>query len=118
VSQLSCYTYLQSPAPPSDPSYDHALTIARLEYELTEIEKLVPLKGHLIRTYVHRREILLSQLIRERDSLVKGKKEIKQKFDAADVYVADFAKVSNLSLQPGSADGVRQPMLLQVRSKM
>lgn len=33
------------------------------------------------------------ELTKERDAMVKGKKEIKQRFDAADVYVADYVKV-------------------------
>jgi hypothetical protein len=40
-----------------------------------------------------RREARLEQLTKERDALVKSKKEIKQKYEAADVFVFDFAKV-------------------------
>lgn len=40
-----------------------------------------------------RREELLASLTKERDAVVKAKKEIKAKFDAVDVYLIDFAKV-------------------------
>lgn len=48
-------------------------------------------------THGDRREATVAQLTKEREGLVKAKKEIKQKFDAVDVYLADFAKVSILS---------------------
>ncbi|WWC64498.1 uncharacterized protein I303_107108 [Kwoniella dejecticola CBS 10117] len=60
--------------------HEHELTIARLEYELKEIEK---------------REILLSQISKERDNLIKAKKEIKMKFDAVDVHLGGFSRSAN-----------------------
>ncbi|WWC72087.1 uncharacterized protein I206_106047 [Kwoniella pini CBS 10737] len=60
--------------------YDHELTIARLEYELKEIEK---------------REIELNQITKERDNLIKIKKEIKMKFDAVDVHLGGFSRSAN-----------------------
>ncbi|CAD6586081.1 MAG: hypothetical protein TREMPRED_004325, partial [Tremellales sp. Tagirdzhanova-0007] len=63
-----------------DESFEFAQTIARLEHELSEIQQ---------------REALLAQLTKDRDALIKSKKEIKAKFDAVDVYLTDFAKTSN-----------------------
>ncbi|WWC91793.1 uncharacterized protein L201_006740 [Kwoniella dendrophila CBS 6074] len=63
-----------------DEDYEHELTIARLEFELKEIEK---------------REIQVAQLTKERDNLIKTKKEIKMKFDAVDVHLSGFARSAN-----------------------
>ena len=40
-----------------------------------------------------RRETLVAQLTKDRDAIIKAKKEIKVKFDTVDVYLTDFAKV-------------------------
>lgn len=62
----------------TDESYEYALTIARLEQELEEIQS---------------REKRLEALSKEQEGLIKSKKEIKHKFDAVDTYLSDFAKV-------------------------
>lgn len=41
-----------------------------------------------------RRETLVAKLTKERDDIIRSKKEIKKKYDAADVYLTDYAKVS------------------------
>ncbi|ORY33372.1 hypothetical protein BCR39DRAFT_519489 [Naematelia encephala] len=58
-------------------SDSHVRIISQLEQELADIE---------------RREAILAQLIKDRDALVKAKKEIKLKFDAADVHLTNYAK--------------------------
>ncbi|WVR07622.1 hypothetical protein IAU60_004664 [Kwoniella sp. DSM 27419] len=64
--------------PPHDSEdYDQTLMIARLEHELEEIT---------------RREAQVAQLTKDRDALIKAKKEIKIKFDAVDVHLAGFAR--------------------------
>ncbi|EIW71957.1 hypothetical protein TREMEDRAFT_70597 [Tremella mesenterica DSM 1558] len=65
---------------PDDNSYPYALTTARLEQELADVIKL---------------EGQLAQLTRDREAVIKAKKEIKSKFDAVDVYLTDFAKTTN-----------------------
>lgn len=40
---------------------------------------------------------MVAQLTKDRDGLIKAKKEIKARFDAVDVYLTDFAKVRLLS---------------------
>ncbi|RSH91925.1 hypothetical protein EHS25_009295 [Saitozyma podzolica] len=60
--------------------YEHALTIARLEHELAEIEK---------------REAIIAQLTRDRDALIKSKREIKMKFDAVESYLVDHTRMFN-----------------------
>jgi hypothetical protein len=65
-------------APKEDESFEYALTIARLEQELQEIEN---------------REKQVELLSKQQDGLIKSKKEIKHKFDAIDTYLSDFAKV-------------------------
>ncbi len=80
-----------------DESYEYTLTIARLEHELSEIQQSVSSPIRIFRTTDAgrcRREALVSQLTKDRDALIKAKKEIKAKFDAVDVYLTDFAKVS------------------------
>ncbi|WVW86262.1 hypothetical protein I302_108304 [Kwoniella bestiolae CBS 10118] len=60
--------------------YENELMIARLEHELREIEK---------------RENQVNQLTKERDTLIKTKKEIKMKFDAVDVHLGGFSRSAN-----------------------
>lgn len=45
-------------------------------------------------TLISRREELLASLTKEQDSIIKTKKEIKQRFDAVDTYLNDYSKVS------------------------
>ncbi|KAK8853280.1 hypothetical protein IAR55_003984 [Kwoniella newhampshirensis] len=66
--------------PQDDDGYEHALTISKLEDELNEITK---------------REAHLAQLTKDRDSLIRAKKEIKIKFDAVDVHLTGFARSAN-----------------------
>lgn len=40
------------------------------------------------------REERLAELTKERDGLVRVRREVQKKFDTVDVYLADFAKVS------------------------
>ena len=51
-----------------------------------------------------RREELLASLTKEQDSIIKTKKEIKQRFDAVDTYLNDYSKVSYMSLNVTGAD--------------
>ncbi|WWD03725.1 hypothetical protein V865_001781 [Kwoniella europaea PYCC6329] len=60
--------------------YENQLMIARLEHELKEIEK---------------RENQVNQLSKQRDNLIKTKKEIKMKFDAVDVHLGGFSRSAN-----------------------
>ncbi|WRT70158.1 uncharacterized protein IL334_007152 [Kwoniella shivajii] len=60
--------------------YEHELTIARLEQELKEIEK---------------REVQVAQLTKDRDILIRTKKEIKLRFDAVDIHLGGFARSAN-----------------------
>lgn len=41
------------------------------------------------------REGLLADLTKERDSLVRARREVRAKFDAVDVWLADYAKTTN-----------------------
>jgi hypothetical protein len=76
---------LTDTAAPGDESYEDKLTIARLESELAEIIQWVPtLPRHAETTLIIRREELLASLTKEQDSIIKTKKEIKQRFDAVD----------------------------------
>lgn len=72
--------------------------IARLEYELAEIQRSVEcefgLPKKLTIDLLIRRETLVAKLTKERDDIIRSKKEIKKKYDAADVYLTDYAKVS------------------------
>ena len=43
-----------------------------------------------------RREEELAALIKEQEGVIKTKKEMKNKFDAVDTYLNDYAKVSHL----------------------
>ncbi|KAK4686492.1 hypothetical protein P7C73_g3626, partial [Tremellales sp. Uapishka_1] len=61
-------------------SYEHAIHMARLQHELDDVLE---------------REALLASLTKERDSLIKAKKEIKLNSDKVDVYLADFAKTTS-----------------------
>ncbi|WWD19703.1 hypothetical protein CI109_104167 [Kwoniella shandongensis] len=71
---------LSSLPPKDDEGYEHAVTIARLENELNEITK---------------REAHLAQLTKDRDALIRAKKEIKIKFDAVDVHLTGFGRSAN-----------------------
>jgi hypothetical protein len=81
-------------AAPDDESYDHAVTIARLENELAEIIQYASPPA-IVRSLIQRREELLASLTKEQESVIKTKKEIKHRFDAVDTYLGDFAKVSH-----------------------
>ncbi|KAI9634167.1 uncharacterized protein MKK02DRAFT_28845 [Dioszegia hungarica] len=61
--------------------YDYALIIAQLEEELKEIEE---------------REVDVAALTKDRDSLIKAKKEIKLKFDLTETWLTDYARSVNL----------------------
>ncbi|KAL7424558.1 hypothetical protein Q5752_000242 [Cryptotrichosporon argae] len=64
----------------ADEGYAHALALARLEHELAEITA---------------REERLAALIKERDGLVRARKEIKTRTDTVNVYLADYAKTTS-----------------------
>jgi len=49
-------------------------------------------------TLTSRREELLASLTKEQDSIIKTKKEIKQRFDAVDTYLNDYSKVSPMTV--------------------
>lgn len=55
------------------------MVVARLEAELAAIMK---------------QEERLAELTKERDGLVRVRREVQKRFDVVDVYLADFAKVS------------------------
>lgn len=58
----------------------YALTLLRLESELSTLIA---------------REEHLADLTKERDSLVRARREVRAKFDAVDVWLADYAKTTN-----------------------
>ena len=89
-------TGLTDTAAPEDESYEDKLTIARLESELAEI---IQYASSLTdgTTLTSRREELLASLTKEQDSIIKTKKEIKQRFDAVDTYLNDYSKVRSMN---------------------
>ena len=89
-------TGLTDTAAPEDESYEDKLTIARLESELAEIIQYA-FSFTDGATLTSRREELLASLTKEQDSIIKTKKEIKQRFDAVDTYLSDYSKVSSVN---------------------
>lgn len=61
-------------------SRDHARVMALLEGELAAVIE---------------REQLLAELTRERDALVRARREVRARSDAVDVWLADYAKTTN-----------------------
>lgn len=48
----------------------------------------------LIKLTLRRREVDVAALTKDRDSLIKAKKEIKLKFDLTETWLTDYARVS------------------------
>ncbi|WVQ84658.1 hypothetical protein IAT38_006813 [Cryptococcus sp. DSM 104549] len=65
--------------PKDDEGYEYALLVLRLEHELKEITD---------------REARISELTKDRDALIRAKKEIKFKSDANDVHLSGFLKTA------------------------
>lgn len=95
-----CISAILTSASAEDEEYEYAIIIAQLEQELRDIEACVSfvspspvwvVKGD---TDIDSREKDVEALTKDRDSLVKAKKEIKLKFDLTETWLTDYARVS------------------------
>lgn len=55
---------------------------------------------------INRRESIVAQLTKDRDALIRAKKDIKLKFEAVDTYLNDYTRASSAPSTTWTGPGI------------